>query len=230
MRYQDKKRHRDILVIDTGGTRVKMRVNHRDEIRQGPTGPAMTPRDLVERVRTLATDWSYDAVSLGYPGEVRSGRPSKEPHNLGTGWIGFDFQSAFGRPVKVVNDAAMQALGSYQGGRMLFLGLGTGMGSALVIDKLVQPMELSKLPYKNGETFGDSVRHSAIERLGLEVWKSEVSQVIEILRNALVADYVVVGGGNARLLKELPPYVRRGNNANAFEGGFRLWLDPCVRF
>lgn len=230
MKYQAKKHHLDILVIDTGGTRVKIRVNHRDEVRQAPTGPAMSPRDLVEQVKALATDWSYDAVSLGYPGEVRSGRPSREPHNLGTGWIGFDFQSAFGRPVKVVNDAAMQALGSYQGGRMLFLGLGTGLGSALVIDKLVQPMELSKLPYKNGETFGDSVRHSAIERLGLEVWKGEVFHVIELLRNALVADYVVVGGGNARLLNELPPYVRRGNNANAFEGGFRLWLDPQVRF
>jgi len=229
MKYQDKSRHLDILVIDTGGTRVKVRVNHRDEIRQAQTGPAMTPRDLVERVRALAADWPYDAVSLGYPGEVRSGRPSREPHNLGTGWTGFDFQSAFGRPVKVINDAAMQALGSYQGGRMLFLGLGTGLGSALVIDKLVQPMELSKLPYKNGETFGDSVRHSAIARLGLEVWREEVSRVIELLRNALVADYVVVGGGNARLLTALPPYARRGNNANAFEGGFRLWLDSDVR-
>lgn len=230
MKYQAKKHHLDILVIDTGGTRVKIRVNHRDEIRQAPTGPAMGPLDLVERVRALAADWPYDSVSLGYPGEVRSGRPSREPHNLGTGWIGFDFQSAFERPVKVVNDAAMQALGSYQGGRMLFLGLGTGLGSALVIDKLVQPMELSKLPYKNGETFGDSVRHSAIERLGLEGWTTEVFTVIELLRNALVADYVVVGGGNARLLKALPPYVRRGNNANAFEGGFRLWLDSQVRF
>ncbi len=217
-------------MIDTGGTRVKIRVNHRDEVRQGPTGPAMTPRDLVERVRSLAADWSYDAVSLGYPGEVRSGRPSQEPHNLGTGWIGFDFQSAFGRPVKVVNDAAMQALGSYQGGRMLFLGLGTGMGSALVIDKLVQPMELSKLPYKNGATFGDYVRHSAIARLGLEAWTAEVFRVIGLLRDALVADYVVVGGGNARLLTALPPYARRGNNVNAFEGGFRLWLDSEVRF
>ena len=229
MKYQGKKRHLDILVIDTGGTRVKIRVNHRDEIRQAPTGPAITPRGLVDRVRALATDWSFEAVSLGYPGEVRSGRPSREPHNLGTGWIGFDFQSAFGRPVKVVNDAAMQALGSYQGGRMLFLGLGTGMGSAMVIDKLVQPMELSKLPYRNGETFGDSVRHSAIERLGLEAWRAEVFHVIELLRNALVADYVVVGGGNARLLKKLPPYARPGNNANAFEGGFRLWLDSQVR-
>jgi polyphosphate glucokinase len=230
MQYKQKKRHLDILAIDTGGTRVKIRVNYRDEIRQAPTGPAMMPRDLVERVRALATDWSYDAVSLGYPGEVRSGRPSREPHNLGTGWIGFDFQSAFGRPVKVVNDAAMQALGSYQGGRMLFLGLGTGMGSALVIDKLVQPMELTKLPYKNGQTFGDYVRHSAMERLGIDAWQKEVFNVIEILRNALVADYVVLGGGNARLLTELPPYARRGNNARAFEGAFRLWLDPDVRF
>lgn len=229
MKYQNKKRHLDILVIDTGGTRVKIRVDHRDEVRQAPTGPAMTPRGLVDRVRALAADWSFDAVSLGYPGEVRNGRPSQEPHNLGTGWIGFDFQSAFGRPVKVINDAAMQALGSYQGGRMLFLGLGTGLGSAMVIDKLVQPMELSKLPYKNGETFGDFVRHNAIERLGLEVWQQEVCRVIELLRDALVADYVVIGGGNARLLKTLPPHARPGNNANAFEGGFRLWLDPQVR-
>lgn len=230
MKYQDTKRHPDILVIDTGGTRAKIRVNHRDEVRQALTGPAMTPRDLVERVRSLTSDWAYDVVSLGYPGEVRTGRPSQEPHNLGTGWIGFDFQTAFGRPVKVINDAAMQALGSYQGGRMLFLGLGTGMGSALVIDKLVQPMELSKLPYKNGESFGDRVRHSAIARLGLEAWTAEVFQVVELLRDALVADYVVVGGGNARLLTALPPYARRGNNVDAFEGGFRLWRDSDVRW
>ena len=189
----------------------------------------MTPDQLVKGVTDLASDWHFDVISLGYPGEVRSGRPSQEPHNLGPGWTGFDFEAAFQQPLKIVNDAAMQALGSYEGGRMLFLGLGTGLGSAMVINKMVHGMELSKLPYKNGETFGDYVRHSAIDRLGLPIWRDEVARVTILLRDALVADYVVVGGGNARLLGQLPPFVRLGSNANAFDGGFRMWLEPDVK-
>lgn len=219
----------EILVADVGGTNVKIRASSGEEIRKAPSGPQATPQQIIDSILKLADGWSFDVVTLGYPGEVRGGRPSLEPNHLGRGWVGFDFRSAFRRPVKIVNDAAMQALGSYQGGRMLFLGLGTGLGSAMVIENVVQSMELSKLPYKNGFTFGDFLRQSGKERLGLPAWRHEVAEVAALLRAALVADYVIVGGGNAYLLRGLAPHMRRGNNANAFEGGFRLWRDPQIR-
>ena len=219
----------EILVVDVGGTHIKIRSSYGEKIRQTSSGPAATPQQMVDSILKLADDWRFDVISLGYPGEVRGGRPSLEPNHLGLGWVDFDFQSAFRRPVKIVNDAAMQALGSYQGGRMLFLGLGTGLGSAMVIDKIVQPMELSQLPYKDGLTFGDLLRQSGMERLGRQAWRQEVAEVATLLRAALVADYVMLGGGNVHYLDGLPPHTRLGNNANAFEGGFRLWWDPEIR-
>ena len=218
----------DILVVDIGGTRVKIRCSGAAETREIASGREMTPQRLTDRVLETADGWRFDGITLGYPGEARGGRPTLEPNHLGPGWIGFDFPSAFHKPVKIVNDAAMQALGSYQGGRMLFLGLGTGLGSAMVIGKAVQPMELSQLPYKDGGTFGDFLRHSGMTRLGVPAWQQELSEIVTLLRAALVADYVVLGGGNARLVDELPPHTRLGNNADAFEGGFRLWRDPEI--
>jgi polyphosphate glucokinase len=219
----------EILVVDIGGSQVKIRASSGENIRRAPSGSTATPQHMVDRILELSDGWHFDVISLGYPGEVRDGRPSLEPNHLGLGWVGFDFQSAFRRPVKIINDAAMQALGSYDGGRMLFLGLGTGLGSAMVVENVVQPMELSKLPYKNGFTFGDFLRQSGKERLGLPAWRQEVAEVATLLRAALVADYVMLGGGNAFLLRRLPPHTRLGNNANAFEGGFRLWRDPEIR-
>jgi polyphosphate glucokinase len=218
----------EILVVDVGGSYVKIRASSGEEIRRTPSGPTATPQQMVDRILELADGWHFDVITLGYPGEVRGGRPSLEPNHLGRGWVGFDFQSAFRRPVKIINDAAMQALGSYQGGRMLFLGLGTGLGSAMVVDDVVQPMELSRLPYKNGFNFGDFLRQSGKERLGLPAWRQEVAEVAILLRAALVADYVMMGGGNAHLLRGLPPHTRLGSNADAFEGGFRLWRDPEI--
>jgi polyphosphate glucokinase len=189
----------------------------------------MTPSAMAEAARTLAGDWRYDVVSIGYPGEVRDGRPSREPNNLASGWVGFDYSKAFGRPVRVINDAAMQAIGSYESGRMLFLGLGTGLGSALVVHGTVQGLQLSQLPYKEGGTFGDFLAQRGLARLGLAAWRQEVEDVVCLLRSALVTDYVVLGGGNVRHLERLPPASRAGHNANAFEGGFRLWRDPDLR-
>src|SRR5262245_39606904 len=183
----------------------------------------MTAAGMVRAVKRLAADWKYDAVSIGYPGPVVHGRPFAEPHNLGGGWVGFDFRRAFGRPVKVINDAAMQALGSYRGGRMLFLGLGTGLGSALIVDGVLEPMELAHLPYKKGRTYEDYVGVGGLERRGKAHWRKSVADVVERLREAFGADDVVIGGGNARKLKKLPPGTRLGDNANAFVGGFRLW-------
>jgi polyphosphate glucokinase len=171
-------------------------------------------------------------VAIGYPGPVVHGRPLAEPHNLGTGWVGFDFQKAFGCPVRIVNDAAMQALGSYEGGRMLFLGLGTGLGSAMIVDGLLQPMELAHLPYRKGRTYEDYVGRAGMKRAGKKKWRAEVAKVVEKLAAALEPDYVVIGGGNAKELKELPPKARLGDNDNAFLGGFRLWTEafnPRVR-
>src|ERR1043166_8546719 len=193
-------------------------------MREFPSGSTLTPKQMVAGVKKLASDWKYDAVSIGYPGPVLRNRPVAEPHNLGRGWMGFDFEAAFNRPVKVVNDAAMQALGSYKGGKMLFLGLGTGLGSAMIVDGLVEPMELGHLPYKK-RTFEDYVGVRGYDRLGRKKWRQEVTDVITRLIAALEPEAVVLGGGNVQKLEELPPGCRAGNNANAFLGGFRLWED-----
>jgi len=212
-----------ILVIDIGGTHIKMLVSGHKKLVKIPSGPKMTPAKMVAAVRAGTGDWKYDAVSIGYPGSVVHGHPIVEPYHLGRGWVGFDFNKAFNRPVKIINDAAMQALGSYQGGRMLFLGLGTGLGSALIVDNVLEPMELAHLPYKNGRSYEDYVGLAGLERHGKKKWRHEVKEVVQQLKTALQADYVVLGGGNAKLLKKLPPGTRLGSNANAFQGGYRLW-------
>src|SRR6266699_1935041 len=210
-----------ILVIDVGGTHVKVRVTGQREERRVPSGSTMTASRMVREVKRLVKDWQYDVVSIGYPGPVIHGRPLHEPHNLAGGWVGFDFRRAFGCPVRVINDAAMQALGSYHGGRMLFLGLGAGLGSALIVDGILEPMELAHLPYKKGRTYEDYVGLRGLERLGKRKWEREVGKVVAQLRAALEPEQVVLGGGNAKKLKKLPPGTMRGNNQNAFKGGFR---------
>ena len=215
-----------VLVIDIGGTHVKLlATGYRTPVKID-SGPEMTARKMAANVRKAAAGWAYSRVSIGYPGPVLHGKPVSEPHNLGPGWVGFNFRKAFGRPVKLVNDAAMQAIGSYQGRRMLFLGLGTGLGSAFIVDGILEPMELAHLPYKNGRTYEDYVGNRGLERLGRKKWGRAVVDVVDRLKAALEADYVVIGGGNAKLLKQLPDGARLGNNANAFRGGFRLWQTP----
>lgn len=215
-----------VLVIDIGGTHVKLlATGYRTPVKI-ESGPEMTARKMVANVRKAAARWAYSRVSIGYPGPVLHGKPVSEPHNLGPGWVGFNFRKAFGRPVKLVNDAAMQAIGSYEGRRMLFLGLGTGLGSALIVDGILEPMELAHLPYKNGRTYEEYVGMRGLERLGRKKWRRAVADVVDRLKAALEADYVVIGGGNARLLKQLPDGARLGNNTNAFRGGFRLWETP----
>jgi len=217
------KKHSNILVIDVGGTNVKILATGQKTPIKIPSGTTMTASKMVAEVRKAAAKWKYTAVSIGYPGPVLHNQPVSEPHNLGSGWVGFDFAKEFECPVKMVNDAAMQALGSYQDGRMLFLGLGTGLGSALVVDGVLEPMELAHLPFKKGRTFEDYVGLRGLERLGKKKWRKNVNEVIEQLKKALEADYVVLGGGNAKELKELPEGVRLGSNENAYQGGFRLW-------
>ncbi|MGB6484093.1 MAG: ROK family protein [Candidatus Acidiferrales bacterium] len=217
------KTDRKILVIDVGGTHVKILATGQRLQRKIVSGPTMTPGKMVEDVKNLTKDWKYDVVSIGYPGPVVLGRPLHEPHNLGHGWVGFNFAKAFGRPVKIINDAAMQALGSYRGGRMLFLGLGTGLGSAMVVDGVVEPMELAHLPYKKGKTYEDYIGLRGLVRLGKKKWRRHVSDIVERLQAALEPDCVVLGGGNVKKLKELPRGTERGDNKNAFRGGFRLW-------
>ncbi|MGD0695090.1 MAG: 6-phosphogluconolactonase [Terriglobia bacterium] len=211
-----------ILVIDVGGTHVKLLATGRSQPVKIPSGPKMTPKAMVSAVRKATAGWKYSAVSIGYPGPVMHGRPVSEPANLGRGWVGFDFKKAFGHPVKVRNDAALQALGSYKGGRMLFLGLGTGLGSALIADGILEPMELAHLPYKK-KTYEDYVGLRGLKRFGKKRWRAEVTEVVRELKKATEADYVVLGGGNAKLIKKLPPGARRGDNTNTFRGGFRLW-------
>jgi polyphosphate glucokinase len=217
----------NVLAIDVGGTNVKLLASGHETRRRFPSGPTMTAKVMVEEARKVAADWKFDVVSIGYPGPVLDGRILSEPHNLGRGWAGFNFEKAFNCPVKVINDAAMQAVGSYKGGRMLFLGLGTGLGSAMIINGSLQPMELAHLPYRKA-TYEDYVGLRGITRYGKKKWRKHVFDVVEKLTAALEPDDVVLGGGNAKLLETLPPKCRAGNNANAFIGGFRLWEDPAA--
>ena len=217
-----------MLVIDIGGNNVKILATGQNESRKFPSGCTLTSKQMVAGVKKLAGDWKYDVVSIGYPGIVVRNRLIAEPHNLGRGWMGFDFEAAFKRPVKVVNDAAMQALGSYKHGKMLFLGLGTGLGSAMIVDGIIESMELAHLPYKK-ETYEDYVGERSLEKRGKKKWRGHVADVVGRLIAALEPDDVVLGGGNVKKLKELPRGCREGDNANAFLGGFRLWKKADKR-
>jgi predicted NBD/HSP70 family sugar kinase len=213
----------NVLVIDVGGTHVKLLATGRRTPIKFLSGPHLTPGFMVREALAVTEGWRYDAITIGYPGPVAKGRPVADPHNLGKGWRRFDFRRAFGRPVRLVNDAAMQALGSYDRGRMLFLGLGTGLGTAIVEDGAVQALELAHLPYREGESFEDYLGVRGLERLGRTKWEKHVAIVAGMLRAAVVADHVVLGGGNVKKLRRLPPHARRGDNKNAFRGGFRVW-------
>jgi polyphosphate glucokinase len=214
-----------ILVIDVGGTHVKVQATGQRSRRKLPSGPGMTPHLMLREVGDLITDWPYDVVSIGVPTRVLRGQIAAEPVNLGRGWVKFDFGRALGRPVKLINDAAMQALGAYQGGRMLFLGLGTGLGSAMIADGVVVPMELAHLPYKKARTYEDLVGRRGLERSGKKRWRRDVADVVGRLTVALEAEDLVLGGGNAKYLKKLPKGARRCTNADAIKGGYRLWTD-----
>ena len=218
-----------ILTVDVGGTHVKVMDSKHLARREFASGPHLSAKAMVKQVRALASDWSYDVISVGYPGPVAHNRPLAEPHNLGHGWVGFNFEKAFGRPTHVVNDALMQALGSYDGGRMLFLGLGTGLGSAMIVDGVLEPMELGHLPYRKGKTFEDYAGAAGLERLGKKKWRHKVADIIKHFVAALEPDYVVLGGGNAKRVGRLPKNTRLGDNANAFKGGFKLWDTRTIR-
>jgi polyphosphate glucokinase len=218
-----------VLVVDVGGTNVKMRATGQKEATKIPSGPTMTASKAVNIVKQASRGWDFDRISLGYPGPIINGRPLREPHNLGGGWVGFDYEKALGVPVRIVNDAAMQALGSYKGGRMLFLGLGTGLGSAMIVDGVLEPMELAHLGYKGGKTYEDYLGLRGLERLGKKRWRKHVAKVTKLLQASLGADYVVLGGGNSKKLKELPPGAQLGSNDNAFLGGHRLWAEGNKR-
>lgn len=224
-----RKGQRRVLAIDVGGTHVKTRVSGQTETRAFESGPTLTPARMIARVRRLTRDLKYDVVSIGYPGVVVHGKIATDPVNLGKGWVGFDFRKAFGKPTQVMNDAAMQAVGSYEGGRMLFLGLGTGLGSALIVDGTVAPLELAHLPYKGTRSYEEFVGDRGRRRLGPKKWRRVVADVVQQLSRALEADYVVIGGGNARKLKKLPKNARLGSNEFAFLGGFRVWRASAPR-
>jgi polyphosphate glucokinase len=215
-----------VLVIDVGGSNVKVSLGGKKDLIRIPSGPEMTAARMAAAVKKATTGWRYDAVSIGYPGPVVNGRPSEEPKNLGAGWIRLDYRKAFGRPVRVVNDAVMQALGSYQGGRMLFLGLGTGLGSALVVGGVVEPLELAHLPYRNNRTYEDYVGLRGYKRMGRRKWQRHVENVVALLKHGLQVDYVMLGGGQTKRLKGLPAGVRLGDNTHAIAGGIRLWNEP----
>lgn len=217
-----------VLTIDVGGTHIKMLASGQTEPRKFPSGPLLTPQEMVTGVLQLAADWKFQAVSIGFPGPVVANRPIAEPHNLAPGWVGFNFEKAFGCPVKIINDAAMQALGSYKGGKLLFLGFGTGLGTAMIVEGIVEPMELSHLPYRKG-TFEYYVGARGMERLGKAKWRRRVEDVIARLTAALEPTDVVIGGGNAKFLKQLPQGCRAGDNANAFPGGFALWQSKTSK-
>ncbi|QKC81130.1 ROK family protein [Mesorhizobium sp. NZP2077] len=217
-----------VLAIDIGGSHVKILTSAGGAERRDDSGPDLTPQQMVDKVKKLAEGLSYDVISMGYPGPVRHNKPVLDPKNLGKGWAGFDFAAQFGKPVKLVNDALMQAIGSYEGERMLFLGLGTGLGAAMIADHVGLPMELAHLPYKKAKSFEDYVGERGLERRGKKKWRESVFDVVNRLRAALQPDYVVIGGGNVDKLDELPADSRRGDNTRAFEGGFRLWRDKAL--
>jgi polyphosphate glucokinase len=217
----------NVLVVDVGGTHVKVLASGQKESRKFDSGPALVPRSMVLGVQKIASDWTYDVVSIGYPGPVLHNRPVADPHNLGRGWLGFNFEAAFGHPVKLINDAAMQALGSYKGGKMLFLGLGTGLGSTMIVDGIVEPMELGHLPYKR-HTYEYYVGQRGLERFGEHKWQRHAADVVARLIAALEPEDVVLGGGNVKQLETLPPGCRAGDNVNAFIGGFRLWENAAA--
>jgi polyphosphate glucokinase len=221
-RVDKKSLGKNVLVVDIGGTSVKILASGHKIHRSFPSGPKLTPKEMVSSVKRLAADWTYDAVSIGYPGPVLCGRPIAEPYNLGRGWVGFNFAEAFSCSVMVINDAAMQAVGSYNGGKMLFLGLGTGLGSTMIVDGIVEPMELGHLPYKKS-TYEDYVGKAGLDRRGKKKWRRDVADVVGRLITALEPEDTVLGGGNVHKLKTLPPHTRAGDNDNAFRGGFRLW-------
>jgi polyphosphate glucokinase len=216
----------DILVVDVGGTHVKILANGQTERRKFDSGKTLTPEEMVQGVKHLADGWQYDVATIGFPGPVLHGKPIAEPKNLGAGWVGFDFDVALGKPVRVMNDAAMQALGSYEGGKMLFLGLGTGLGTTMIVNGVLEPMELSHLPYRK-RTYEDYVGARGLQRMGRKRWRVLVADVIERLSAALEPEYIVLGGGNAKELKQLPPHCRLGDNSNAFVGGFRVWQSDA---
>jgi predicted NBD/HSP70 family sugar kinase len=218
-----------ILVIDVGGTNVKIAMGGQKELLKIPSGPTMTAAQMVAAVKKAAADWGYEAVSIGFPGPVKDGQPAKEPVNLGKGWVKFDYAKAFGCPVKIINDAALQALGGYAGGRMLFLGLGTGLGSALIVDGVVAPLEVAHMPYRKGGTFEDYVGERGLKKLGKKKWARHVDAVIAILRHGLQADHVLLGGGQTKKLEKAPEGVTIGTNVNAIVGGVRLWDEPAAR-
>ena len=215
----------DILVLDIGGTHIKVRCTGESEVKKFASGPTMTPRIMVDTIQKLTAGWRYDVVSIGCPMPVMKGKPVKEPVNLGKGWVRFNYEKAFGHPVKMINDATMQALGDYQGGRMLFLGLGTGLGATLIEEGVLVPLEVAHLPYKKG-TFEEYTGNKAFEKKGKKKWTKEVCKIIELLRAALEPEEIVLGGGNAINLKKIPKGCRVAENSNAFIGGFRLWEHP----
>jgi polyphosphate glucokinase len=217
-----------ILVVDVGGTNLKILTTGQTEPRKTRSGKKLTPAAMVERVTKLAEGWEYEAVALGYPGPVGERGPKMEPKNLGKGWVGFDYTAAFGLPVKMMNDAAMQALGSYEGGRMLFLGLGTGLGTTLIYDRVIVPLELGQIWFRQDGTVDDYISRRGCKRLGCKEWCKVVDEVTARLIAAFVVDYIVLGGGNAKKVKQLPPGCRLGHNQNAFVGGFRLWNLPVA--
>jgi polyphosphate glucokinase len=219
---------KNILTIDVGGSRVKFMTSGIGKKREFPSGSQLSAEAMVKKVKDLTKDWPHDVISLGYPGPVLRNRPIAEPYNLGHGWAGFDFASAFARPTRVVNDALMQALGNYKGGRMLFLGLGTGLGSAMIVDGVLQPMELGHLPYRKGKTFEDYVGAAGLKRLGRKKWQRTVTDVLKRLADALQPEYIVLGGGNAKKIGRLRRRMRLGKNNGAFIGGFRLWADGTI--
>ena len=216
----------NILGVDIGGTNLKFRTQRQKDVVKVPSGPKMTPERMMTAIDEHTAGWKYDHVSVGFPGPVIHDKPLLEPHNLGTGWVHFDFKQAFGgKPLKLLNDAAMQAVGSYSGGRMLYLGLGTGLGSAMVVDGAVQAMELAHLPWKKHQSYEDYLGKDGLKRDGRKAWRKHVLEVIELMSNAMETDSVVLGGGNAKLMKKLPPKVSIGSNDNAFKGAFMLWQD-----